>query len=64
MKSVASFSPLTSQEYQYILDQLKLGNIRVRLGSVLDYEDARIYPAENKPKYLIRNYSIGRPLRT
>ena len=41
-------SPLTSQEHQYILDLLKLGNIRVRLGSVLEYEVARTYEAKNK----------------
>ena len=35
-KAVASFSPLTSQEYQYILDLSIIGNIRVRLISLLD----------------------------
>ena len=36
-KTVASFSSLTSQENQSILDLLRLRKIRVRLGSVLDF---------------------------
>ena len=32
---------------QYTLDLLRMGDIRVRLRLLLDYEVARIYPAEN-----------------
>ena len=45
--SCSSFSP-TLQEYQYIIDHLRLEIIRVRLGPVLDKGLERIYPAKNK----------------
>ena len=37
-----------TRKNQYTLDLLRLGDIRVRLRSVLDEEVGRIYPAENK----------------
>ena len=48
MFSFGSSSRYLTRENQYTLDLLRLGDIRVRLGSVLDKEVARIYPAENK----------------
>ena len=46
LESSCTFSPLIVKEYQYILKLLKQGNIRVGLGSALDYEVAQNYPAE------------------
>ena len=37
-----------TRKNQYPLDLLRLGDIRVRLGLVLDLEVAQIHPAENK----------------